>query len=121
MAPAAFAQGSPAPVDSFTTLAPVMISAEAPSIASRVATRLFARAELTAMARENASLERVAAQQNREIAALEARLLYLRTVVTDSLESAIASLDRAALETRVERLRLEARLRALEGRTGAES
>lgn len=69
-----------------------------------------------ASARENRMLERELIGYNRRIAALEARLHHLRTVVTDSLETEIQALSSAALATRARRMKLEERMRALQSR-----
>lgn len=95
-------------------LAPVIISA--PTRSDGVVARLGARHRITALERENRSLSLLLARQDREIVRLEARLHHLKTVKTDSLQRRIALLDSATAATRAERLRLEARLKALGGK-----
>ena len=106
-------QDSVVSVDSTTRvrqLAPMVITAEKARAT---------RAGVLALMEENRRLAAVLAAHDRRVEELAARLRYLQTTVTDSVNREIAQLDGAAAEARARRLALEARLAALEGNQSA--
>lgn len=92
------------------TLQAVVVTAEKPRAT---------RQGVLALMEENRRLAGVLREQDRKIDRLEARLNYLRTTATDSVNRQIASLDTQTAETRARREALEARLAALEQARGA--
>ncbi|HKG93784.1 MAG TPA: hypothetical protein VKA84_17885 [Gemmatimonadaceae bacterium] len=99
-------------------LAMVVITAEADSVGryDGIRGRFRARNDIRALSRENRSLEIKLARYDQKIEQLENRLVYLKTVVTDSLKHETAKIDSATASTRARRLELEARLKELEAR-----
>jgi predicted RNase H-like nuclease (RuvC/YqgF family) len=89
-------------------LAPVTVEA---SRGRSWSNRLDPMADVRAAQYENRHLTRQLAQYDREVSRLETRLVYLKTVVTDSLRRNIAATDSTTAAVHAERLRLEERLR----------
>ncbi len=89
-------------------LAPIRVEA---SRGRSWSSRFDALAQIRQAQYENRQLARQLAAYDREANRLESHLVYLKTVVTDSLRHDIAATDSATAATRAERLRLEERLR----------
>ncbi len=99
-------------------LAPVEVRAdkEQRSALGRLWRNLGARAEITALERENRMIARRLQEYDRQIVRLEHYRDSLRATV-ELREHRVAMLDSAAAATRAQRIRLEERVRMLEGRT----
>jgi predicted RNase H-like nuclease (RuvC/YqgF family) len=101
-------------------LAPIVITAEPEtqaarrSVLGRLANTDADRRAVIALERENRSLMRTLVRQDTEIAQLEGRLDSLKTVVADSIERTIVSINGLTELTRSRRMQLEARLREAE-------